>query len=231
LEEGAEEEKVDTHGLKLQECDYICDNIYLGPEGSAIDLSYLKSLNISRILICASQCDPVFSSPNYGITYLKLDLVDVAEQSLEPFYAPAHAFIRSSPSNTLVHCRSGVSRSASLVISYLIQHYRLSAVDAYYYVKKRRPCVLPNLGFQRQLADYQRSLGITASPNGEDWEELINRTPRKLMRALKVSIEVPGYRRAQGGHVEYEVVSEGGRLWERYSRMRYLDKRLRGQRV
>lgn len=140
---------MDTHGLKLQECDYICDNIYLGPEGSAIDLQYLKSLNISRILICASQCDPVFSSPNLGIIYLKLDLLDVSEQSLEAFHAPAHAFIRSSDANILVHCRSGVSRSASLVISYLIHHYRLTAVDAYYYVKKRRPCVLPNLGFQR----------------------------------------------------------------------------------
>ena len=149
LEEGTEEDKADTHGLKLQECNYICDNIYLGPEGSAIDLSYLKSLNISRILICAVQCDPVFSNPEHGITYLKLNLLDVKEQSLTDSHAPAHDFIHSSDSNILFHCRSGVSRSASLVISYLIKHYRLTAVDAYYFVKKKRPCVLPNLGFQR----------------------------------------------------------------------------------
>ena len=104
LEEGADEVKVDTHGLKLQECDYICDNIYLGPEGSAIDLSYLRSLNISRILICAVKCDPLFSNPEQGISYLKLDLLDVKEQSLKEFHALAHDFIHSAESNVLVQC-------------------------------------------------------------------------------------------------------------------------------
>ena len=47
----------------------------------------------------------------------------------------------------------------------------------------------------------------------------------------QVEVSVPGYRRAQGGHVEYEVVIEGRRVWERYSRMRELDKGLRTLKV
>ena len=124
-------------------------------------------MKISKILICAYQCEPFFKNE---IKYLKLDLKDVSEEDLSEHFDKAYTFL-AEPGATLVHCRSGISRSASMVISYLIKHYKLSAVDAFYYVKKKRPSVLPNLGFQKQLKAYQTELGITESP--VDWEELI----------------------------------------------------------
>lgn len=44
----------------------------------------------------------------------------------------------------LVHCRAGVSRSATLVIAYLICQYKMPLKDALEYVQMRRPCVNPN---------------------------------------------------------------------------------------
>lgn len=41
----------------------------------------------------------------------------------------------------LIHCRGGVQRSATLVVSYLMKYENMSMVDAIYYVKKRRPIV------------------------------------------------------------------------------------------
>ena len=50
----------------------------------------------------------------------------------------------------LVHCVMGRSRSASLVLAYLMMEQGLSVVGAIEHVRQRR-CILPNHGFLRQL--------------------------------------------------------------------------------
>ncbi|XP_037934969.1 dual specificity protein phosphatase 19-like [Teleopsis dalmanni] len=54
----------------------------------------------------------------------------------------------------LVHCNAGVSRSASVVIAYLIKHCQMKFDDAYAYVKGKRACVQPNSGFLEQLKKF-----------------------------------------------------------------------------
>lgn len=56
----------------------------------------------------------------------------------------------------LVHCVMGRSRSATLVLAYLMMKHSLSVVDAIEHVRQRR-CILPNHGFLKQL----RALDIT----------------------------------------------------------------------
>jgi predicted protein tyrosine phosphatase len=58
----------------------------------------------------------------------------------------------------LVHCYAGVSRSASVVIAYLMTRYALKAQDAYALVEQRRPCINPNPYFERELFAYEREL-------------------------------------------------------------------------
>lgn len=50
----------------------------------------------------------------------------------------------------LVHCVMGRSRSATLVLAYLMMKHSLSVVDAIEHVRQRR-CILPNHGFLKQL--------------------------------------------------------------------------------
>ncbi|XP_076466326.1 dual specificity protein phosphatase 14-like isoform X2 [Babylonia areolata] len=59
---------------------------------------------------------------------------------------------------TLVHCVAGVSRSASLCIAYLMKYQSMSLEQAYKHCKYRRPVVHPNVGFFKQLVDYERRL-------------------------------------------------------------------------
>ncbi|KAM7539422.1 hypothetical protein Aperf_G00000059252 [Anoplocephala perfoliata] len=59
---------------------------------------------------------------------------------------------------TAVHCMAGISRSATVVLAYLMKHQRLSLSDAYNLVISVRPCIQPNIGFWRQLIDYEESL-------------------------------------------------------------------------
>lgn len=50
----------------------------------------------------------------------------------------------------LVHCVMGRSRSATLVLAYVMMKHNLTVVDAIEHVRQRR-CILPNHGFLKQL--------------------------------------------------------------------------------
>eukprot|EP00727_Mastigamoeba_balamuthi_P004671 m51a1_g14201 putative map kinase phosphatase (445) ;mRNA; f:141543-143278 len=64
----------------------------------------------------------------------------------------------SEDSVALVHCRAGVSRSASLVISYVMWARGLGQCEALDYVAKLRPAVSPHLGFIAQLRLWEAAL-------------------------------------------------------------------------
>ncbi|XP_029686899.1 dual specificity protein phosphatase 22-B isoform X1 [Takifugu rubripes] len=55
----------------------------------------------------------------------------------------------------LVHCLAGVSRSVTLVVAYIMTVTRLGWSDALAAVKAARPCAAPNVGFQRQLQEFE----------------------------------------------------------------------------
>jgi atypical dual specificity phosphatase len=57
-----------------------------------------------------------------NIEYLKLDIEDKSHQSLVEYFDEVIAFIRKDKNtNVLIHCRSGMSRSASFVIAYIMK--------------------------------------------------------------------------------------------------------------
>lgn len=62
----------------------------------------------------------------------------------------------------LVHCRIGVSRSASIVIATIMKHMRLNLVEAYMFVRVRRLNIIiqPNLRFFFDLYLYEEHLGL-----------------------------------------------------------------------
>ena len=66
--------------------------------------------------------------------------------------------VHLSGGKILVYCRAGMSRSASLCIAYFMKYHGLSFDDAFVYVKNRRPIIHPNIGFLRQLRDYEQKL-------------------------------------------------------------------------
>ncbi|MEQ2194242.1 hypothetical protein XENOCAPTIV_026018 [Xenoophorus captivus] len=64
-----------------------------------------------------------------------------------------HVYLNNS--KCLVHCKMGVSRSASTVIAYAMKEYGWSLEKAYNYIKQKRSIAQPNAGFMRQLAEYE----------------------------------------------------------------------------
>jgi protein-tyrosine phosphatase len=55
----------------------------------------------------------------------------------------------------LVHCAFGVSRSSTLVIAFLMRKLKIGYLEAFSYVRRKRPVVRPNPGFQEQLKAWE----------------------------------------------------------------------------
>ncbi|GFH21316.1 uncharacterized protein HaLaN_18592, partial [Haematococcus lacustris] len=56
----------------------------------------------------------------------------------------------------LVHCVAGISRSATLVIAWLMYHHSLSYDEAFRRLHAVRPWVMPNPGFRAQLQLFEQ---------------------------------------------------------------------------
>ena len=63
----------------------------------------------------------------------------------------------------MVYCRAGQSRSATLCIAYFMKYHGLSFEDAFQFVRSKRPIIHPNIGFIRQLKEFDAKLKIKGS--------------------------------------------------------------------
>lgn len=88
--------------------------------------------------------------------------------SLLLLYILAH---RKNHSKCLVHCKMGVSRSATTVIAYAMKEFGWSLEKAYNFVKQKRSITRPNPGFMRQLAEYEGILDARYSPSLDAGEQ------------------------------------------------------------
>ena len=55
--------------------------------------------------------------------------------------------INLEKTNVLVHCFAGVSRSASIIIAYLMKEKNNTYKEAFSFVKAKRSIIDPNFGF------------------------------------------------------------------------------------
>ena len=133
----------------------ITDKIYLGNEDTARDKELLKKLNISNILICAEGCN-TFYPDEYKYKILYLD--DAVDEDLLSWIKEAFEFIDSSKDNIYIHCVMGISRSASIVIAYIMYKNKMTFNEAFDFVAKKRKVISPNTGFQNQLKKFEKIL-------------------------------------------------------------------------
>lgn len=144
-------------------CSQVCyhqiiPGLYLSNARAACDRSVLRNLDITHVLTIEAHRLPKSAFSHTNITTLFIRAYDHPKTNLMPYFPMANAFIEEGlqKGNVLVHCHFGVSRSATLVIAYLMEKYQLTFDQAYAYVKSRRSFINPNAGFVTQLRQYQR---------------------------------------------------------------------------
>ena len=92
-----------------------------------------------------------------GVKTHKINVEDNPTANIKPYLNPAYDFMNdliSKGDAVLVFCRAGVSRSATVVLYYLMRKFGITYNEAYRMVKVKRNQVQPNNGFVDQLLQY-----------------------------------------------------------------------------
>ncbi|XP_074658986.1 dual specificity protein phosphatase 19-like [Tubulanus polymorphus] len=138
----------------------VLPGLILGSQDVALDYDELQKLKVTHILNVASSVDNAFPKK---FTYKRIPILDLPNTNISEHFVDAIQFIdkaRSKGGSVLVHCNAGVSRSATIVIAYLMKIERLSYDDAYDLARSARECIRPNDGFVQQLRTYERYLAV-----------------------------------------------------------------------
>ncbi|KAF9551040.1 tyrosine/serine/threonine protein phosphatase pps1 [Mortierella hygrophila] len=146
--------------------------LYLGNLAHASNPGLLKSLGIQYVLSVGEQAHGLnvhmgeVGSEDKSTQFMVKLVDDMYDNGVDPLWRHienAVAFVdeaRKNNTRVLIHCRVGVSRSATIVIAYLMAYYNLSLVDAYLLVRARRLSVIiqPNLLFMYELMQWEQQL-------------------------------------------------------------------------
>ncbi|EFC46621.1 predicted protein, partial [Naegleria gruberi] len=134
----------------------ITDNLYLGDINDAMNVPELKNHNITNIVTCVKSLEPFY--PNEGFSYLNLHLYDMSDEQIDHTFDESFNYIDkclNNNENVLIHCMKGKSRSASILIAYLMRKNQWSYFNTLQFVKQKRNIVQPNTGFELQLLHYE----------------------------------------------------------------------------
>ncbi|KAF9645993.1 hypothetical protein BDM02DRAFT_379927 [Thelephora ganbajun] len=158
--------------------------LYLGDLNHASNAYMLHALGITHVVSvgeCALVPPPEYKNPSCSpprerraslwieeregrIKVLDIQgICDDGIDTLEPQLGPICDWIekaRLEGGQVLVHCRVGVSRSATVTIAYVMKHLGISLVDAYLIVRSRRLSVLiqPNMRLLYNLLGWELKL-------------------------------------------------------------------------
>uniref|UniRef100_A0A8C1NS13 protein-serine/threonine phosphatase n=1 Tax=Cyprinus carpio TaxID=7962 RepID=A0A8C1NS13_CYPCA len=126
----------------------------LSSQDAAHDIDTLKKLKVTHVLNVAYGVENVF--PDL-FTYKTVTVLDLPETDITSYFPECFQFINEASQQggvVLVHCNAGVSRSASVVIGFLMSQEKMSFDEAFSAVKTARPYIQPNPGFMSQLKKY-----------------------------------------------------------------------------
>ncbi|KFW05926.1 Protein phosphatase Slingshot 2, partial [Eurypyga helias] len=147
----------------------IFDHVFLGSEWNASNLEDLQNRGVRYILNVTREIDNFFPGL---FEYHNIRVYDEEATDLLAYWNDTYKFISKAKKNgskCLVHCKMGVSRSASTVIAYAMKEYGWNLDRAYDYVKERRTVTKPNPSFMRQLEEYQGILLASKQRHNKLW--------------------------------------------------------------
>uniref|UniRef100_A0A673FJM1 Protein phosphatase Slingshot homolog 1 n=1 Tax=Sinocyclocheilus rhinocerous TaxID=307959 RepID=A0A673FJM1_9TELE len=154
---------------QMDKATLIFDHLYLGSEWNASNLEELQETGVGYILNVTREIDNFFPGT---FCYHNVRVYDDETTDLLAHWNNTYNFIvkaKKNQSKCLVHCKMGVSRSASTVIAYAMKEYGWSLEKAYNFVKQKRSITRPNASFMRQLAEYEGILDASKQRHNRLW--------------------------------------------------------------
>jgi len=132
--------------------------IFVGNKANAQDQEHLTELGITHVINCAAEIPiPAFYA-ECNIQSLHLAMTDMVAYPIEEHFEETCAWIQENlkgKNKILVHCQQGKSRSATIVLAYLIHHHNMRYMPALASVTARRHLIDPNSGFKNKLEAWE----------------------------------------------------------------------------
>ncbi|XP_066459943.1 protein phosphatase Slingshot homolog 1 isoform X2 [Eleutherodactylus coqui] len=166
---------------QMDKASLVFDYLYLGSEWNASNLEELNQVGVGYILNVTREIDNFFPGL---FAYHNIRVYDEESTDLLSHWNDAYNFINKAKKNhskCLVHCKMGVSRSASTVIAYAMKEYGWSMEKAYNYVKQKRSVARPNAGFMRQLSEYEGILDASKQRHNKLWKQHVEQAEFESM--------------------------------------------------
>ncbi|KAM9197928.1 dual specificity protein phosphatase 13B isoform 4-T4 [Dugong dugon] len=141
-------------------------NLFLGDAYAARDKNKLIQLGVTHIVNAAAGKFQVDTGVKFyrgmPLEYYGIEADDNPFFDLSVYFLPVARYIRTALSvpqgRVLVHCAMGVSRSATLVLAFLMICENMTLVEAIKVVQAHRD-ICPNSGFLQQLQVLDNRLG------------------------------------------------------------------------
>ncbi|CAG2100485.1 unnamed protein product [Medioppia subpectinata] len=142
---------------KYAKMDHIWGTLYLGAYEATVDRQELRDRNITTILtVLGIQVMPEHRHPD--IAYHWINAEDRETQDLLTYFPETYALIDAcidAKEGVLVHCGAGISRSTTIVASYLMRKLRSPFKDTMTLIESKRGIIQPNEAFIEQLILYE----------------------------------------------------------------------------
>ncbi|KAM3721536.1 Dual specificity protein phosphatase [Dirofilaria immitis] len=119
----------------------------------------IEKNGITMIINATNEVPNVKISGN--ISRIKLWIDDTPETNIYSHLESVSDQIEAVIANggaVLVHCIAGVSRSATICLAFLTKYRCQSLRDAYFLMLSKRPLVRPNIGFWKQLIQFEQEV-------------------------------------------------------------------------
>jgi protein-tyrosine phosphatase len=129
----------------------VLDYLYISGEKHAHDMQWLNKRNITYIINCAEEVESRYP---HHLLYLNLDMDDHPNEDISKHFQASYEFIEDASrkgKSVLVHCMMGISRSATIVLYYLMRKFNMTYDEALKYLTVKRKIVWPNKGFRQKL--------------------------------------------------------------------------------
>ncbi|KAI4714845.1 hypothetical protein J4E89_000526 [Alternaria sp. Ai002NY15] len=148
-------------------------NLYIGGMFTLRRREALQQANITHVLsVLRTPLDQDLFGP---FKHMVVEVDDVDDENLLEHFPATNRFIQEGlqgGGGVLVHCAMGKSRSATVVIAYLMQEHNISPSEALSHVRQARSICEPNEGFMKQLELYgemQTPENVEDTPAYQRW--------------------------------------------------------------
>lgn len=163
-------------GRRVSSSNEILPRLYLGDINTALNREELIRLGITDMITVEVKPIAPELLPSTIQRYLYINVMDHSKQDLLSHFATSNEFIetalKNSTNKVYVHCVAGVSRSATLVISFVMKTRCMSFQEARDLVVQKRRVVDPNEGFVCQLVLFHQ-MGYKIDVNNLQYRRMV----------------------------------------------------------